>query len=438
MTAQVTLRRGQVAMLPIRKVAPDPDQPRREFDEQPLTELAANIKERGVLQPLVVRRAGKRIVIKMGERRWRAAKLAGLKVVPCILDDAEQTIIERGLDQVAENKFREDLNPLELGEFLVRLREQEKKSLNEIAAVLAKHGMPQVSRPQISNYMRLVELPEWAKAFVRDGTFGEAHGRELLAGKDFPPVLEVAKKMIADRIKWSGSATVSDIKEAVRRGFREHGVDLEWHYGDDQRLFDIKPCYKCEFYRKVGNTKLCMNRKEFERKNAEARALQLLKEKGKADRKPTKRELVRAEKEKQSKRERTDHHGEFYLPKLAVCRAHIPQCYVSVDESGRIEYAEVERPHHRARHTVRRMAEGTLPRAGGWIPRRASAMVPIIPPELRPPHALSNYHILWEADWRPEPPVDPALLKHIGGDLYAVLATWNLTEVERAVLFGRR
>lgn len=80
------------------------------------------------------------------------------------------------------------------------------------------------------------------------------------------------------------------------------------------------------------------------------------------------------------------------------------------------------------------------PRAEKWLWLHARAMVPNVPPALRPKAALSNYHLLFEAEWReiPRPPGDPALLKHIGGDLYAVLAVWDLTPLEQAVLSGRR
>ena len=96
-------------------------------------------------------------------------------------------------------------------------------------------------------------------------------------------------------------------------------------------------------------------------------------------------------------------------------------------------------PHYSTRRKVR-IADGVF-EGSTWASFTSAsarrAMVPLVPPPLRPAHALRNYHVLWEADWQQAPPADPALLKHIGGDLYAVLAIWDLTELERAVLAGR-
>lgn len=136
------------------------------------------------------------------------------------------------------------------------------------------------------------------------------------------------------------------------------------------------------------------------------------------------------------------------LPRLAVMRADIPWCWVRREASGSVMFtAAADRPHDRLRKGVYRLPAATLPEVsfaqvrpewGGWR-AQFRAMVPIIPPSLRPPWKLGNYEILWEATWEkvPRPPGDPALLRHIGGDLYAVLAIWDLTPLERAVLAGR-
>lgn len=131
------------------------------------------------------------------------------------------------------------------------------------------------------------------------------------------------------------------------------------------------------------------------------------------------------------------------VPKLAVARANRETVWTyGVDDRGGCVMQTKRDPHVNNRFDVMRFPEGTFGAAQdndwGHLPR-IRAVVPNIPPRLRPRTGLGNFHILFEAEWGidPEPPVDPALLKHIGGDLYAVIATWDLTELERAVLAGR-
>ncbi|MEA2702111.1 MAG: hypothetical protein QOD63_56 [Actinomycetota bacterium] len=135
-----------------------------------------------------------------------------------------------------------------------------------------------------------------------------------------------------------------------------------------------------------------------------------------------------------------DHQG---LPRLAVMQADKPWCFVRRTTGGAVHFAPQSWPGGSARKGIYRFSDGTL--APDLVTDRTfwswslRAMVPPIPPALRPPFKLSNYAILWEATWEkvPRPPGDPALLRHIGGDLYAVLAIWDLTDLERAVLAGR-
>ena len=129
------------------------------------------------------------------------------------------------------------------------------------------------------------------------------------------------------------------------------------------------------------------------------------------------------------------------LPALAITRADAERCFVRYYTQGAVQYGandrlvlQTLRPN---RSMLRAFKVDTLPR---WTTtpfrsmREGEARVPIIPPRLRPAHALSNYHVLWEATWSRLAPKDPALLKDIGGGLYVVLAIWDLTELERAVI----
>lgn len=131
-------------------------------------------------------------------------------------------------------------------------------------------------------------------------------------------------------------------------------------------------------------------------------------------------------------------------PRLAICRASQDWAHLQRWERGAFEISERPWPNSRANVyvSIRRFPEGTLPE-GPRIPYgRWRAMVPNVPPSLRPRFKLGNYHVLYEAEWIPfrqvRAPRDPFLLKHVGGELYAVLAAWDLTEIERAVLSDHR
>jgi len=130
------------------------------------------------------------------------------------------------------------------------------------------------------------------------------------------------------------------------------------------------------------------------------------------------------------------------LPCLAIVNSDAPECYLELDDDGSAQFKTKRWIDARARRQVVRFPAGTFPaptdRRVFWDHKRKSTLTPIIPPALRPKHNLSNYKTLWEVEsWTREPPRDPMLLKPLGGMLYAVLATWDLTEMERAVLRGR-
>jgi hypothetical protein len=128
------------------------------------------------------------------------------------------------------------------------------------------------------------------------------------------------------------------------------------------------------------------------------------------------------------------------LPCLAIVPSDAPECHVSLDREGGARFATAR--WVTARRKSVRFPAGTFPIAIDlpvfWRHNEHSTMTPIIPPALRPKHNLANYRTLWEVEqWKAEPPKDPMLLKPLGGMLYAVLAVWDLTEMERAVLRGR-
>ena len=177
---------GQI-MVKIKEVEPNPNQPRREFDQDALMELADSIKQFGIIQPLIVQKKNDYYEIIAGERRWRAAKIAGLKEVPVIVKEyTEQEIVEISL---IENIQRENLNPIEEAKAFKRLLEEFQLKQDEVAERVSK------SRTAVTNSMRLLKLGEKVQQMVIDDMISTGHARALLAIED-----EEQQYVIANRI----------------------------------------------------------------------------------------------------------------------------------------------------------------------------------------------------------------------------------------------
>lgn len=176
-------------MVPIEKVHPNPDQPRRTFTEEQLQELAASIKEKGIIQPLVVReRPGDKgaYEIVAGERRWRAAQIAMQHTIPVIVRDFDDTeVLEVA---IIENIQRADLNPVEEAAGYKALMDKFGHTQEKLSEVLGK------SRSYIANLVRLLQLPDEVQEFLRDGKLSAGHARALITSDD--PV-SLAKKVIS-------------------------------------------------------------------------------------------------------------------------------------------------------------------------------------------------------------------------------------------------
>jgi ParB family chromosome partitioning protein len=168
---------AELRELPVDLIAPNPSQPRRTFEEQPLVALAESLRERGVLQPVLVRPlAGGRYELIAGERRWRAAQLAGLESVPAMVrPDDDVASLELAL---IENMAREDLNPLEEARACAALIEDLGLTREEVGRRVGR------SRVAISNLLRLLDLPDLALMLLEDGSLSEGHGRALLMAPD--------------------------------------------------------------------------------------------------------------------------------------------------------------------------------------------------------------------------------------------------------------
>ena len=180
----------------------NPDQPRKSFDEEKLKELSASLKQHGIVQPLIVKKHDDRFIIVAGERRFRAARMAGIKTVPCILSEAgEEQLQEISL---IENIQREDLNPMEEAAAVKFLMDQHDLTQEEVAARLGK------SRPAIANTLRLMNLPESIRALIKAGKLTSGHGKVLAGLEDKQKLEELGIKAAEEG--WS----VRKLEDTVR------------------------------------------------------------------------------------------------------------------------------------------------------------------------------------------------------------------------------
>ncbi|CAN5128211.1 ParB/RepB/Spo0J family partition protein [soil metagenome] len=197
-----------VREIAIADIAPHPDQPRRHFDDDALTELAESIKLRGVLQPIVVRPVGSKFQIVAGERRWRAAQRAQLHQIPAIIREYDDsTVLEVAL---IENIQREELNAIEEGEAYARLTRDFGHSQESLGKIVHK------SRSHIANLMRLLDLPTPVRAMVAEGRLQMGHARALLGA---PNAEELAEQTVAKGL------SVRDVERLAKRAKKPEGVE---------------------------------------------------------------------------------------------------------------------------------------------------------------------------------------------------------------------
>ncbi|MWB76941.1 ParB/RepB/Spo0J family partition protein [Pseudooceanicola sp. 216_PA32_1] len=177
-SAAATPRRPDM-YVPIEQVAPNPDQPRRSFTPEHLEELAASIREKGIIQPLIVRekvQGEQRYEIVAGERRWRAAQMAQLHEIPVLVREFDDTeVLEVA---IIENIQRADLNPVEEAAGYRQLMDRFGHTQEKLAEALGK------SRSHIANLLRLLHLPEEVQTFLREGKLSMGHARALITSED--------------------------------------------------------------------------------------------------------------------------------------------------------------------------------------------------------------------------------------------------------------
>lgn len=254
-----------VTSLPLQKVEPNPNQPRHRFDEEELQALADSISEHGILQPLAVRKMeGGFYQIIAGERRWRAARLAGLQEVPVVVVEADdKTVMELAL---IENLQRQDLNPMEEAEGYRVLTEEYGLTQEEAAARVGK------SRPAVANALRLLALPDEVRELVEKGELSAGHARAILSLPTKAKQKTAAQRILALRLSVRQAETmckrlaaeekkpeppkhtdvdyVAECEKALSRrldrkvrivnGKRKGRFELEFYGEDDlQRLYEI-------------------------------------------------------------------------------------------------------------------------------------------------------------------------------------------------------
>ncbi len=189
---EVVVKEPAEVKVRISQIEPNKEQPRKMFDEDSLIELSESIKQYGVLQPLLVQKKDDYYEIIAGERRWRAAKLAGIKEIPVVIKDySDQQIMEIAL---IENIQREDLNPIEEAQAYQRLIKDYKLKQDEVAEKVSK------SRAAITNSLRLLKLDKRVQEMVMEGKLSNGHARTIISVEDKDKQFMIAQKIFDENL----------------------------------------------------------------------------------------------------------------------------------------------------------------------------------------------------------------------------------------------
>lgn len=181
---------GGILYIDINDIKPNVNQPRKAFDEEKLEDLAASIKEHGLIQPVVLRSVGTGYEIVAGERRWRAARKAGVKEIPCIVRELSDE--ENMLLAIIENMQREDLNPIEEAEGINQMIDTYGLTQDDVSRSVGK------SRPYITNCLRLLKLPEDIQRFVADGQLSAGHARAIVSAGSKEKQIALAQRAVKE------------------------------------------------------------------------------------------------------------------------------------------------------------------------------------------------------------------------------------------------
>jgi ParB family transcriptional regulator, chromosome partitioning protein len=248
---------AQLAQLPVDAIHANPRQPRRRFEPEATTGLASSIREQGLLQPVVVRpRAEGGYELIAGERRWRAAREAGVDTLPALIREADDR--ETLLLALVENVAREQLSPVEEARAYASLIDEFELTLGDVAARVGR------SKPSVSNRLRLLELPEEVLWMVARGELSEGHARAVLALPDHDARKRLAKRIVREGLSVRGTERAAQEGGAARKPRSASRVDpalaerarlaaehvtgiparvsagkLELHFGSEVRLEEL-------------------------------------------------------------------------------------------------------------------------------------------------------------------------------------------------------
>ena len=179
---------GGIAYIDINDIKPNSNQPRKTFDEEKLQELAASIEEHGLIQPVVLRKVKRGYEIVAGERRWRAARIIGIREIPCIVKELSDE--ENMLLAIIENMQREDLNPIEEAEGISQMIDTYGLTQEQVSRSVGK------SRPYIANSLRLLTLAAPVRRYVSEGELSAGHARALAVIKDEEKQISLAEAAV--------------------------------------------------------------------------------------------------------------------------------------------------------------------------------------------------------------------------------------------------
>lgn len=236
-SAKIEADEDRVLYIDINDIKPNKDQPRKTFNEEKLKDLANSIKENGVIQPLIIRKAQNGYELVAGERRWRAARIAEIKKVPCIIrnfDEKQNMIVA-----IIENMQRENLDPIEEALGLNEMIKRFEFTQEQVSNALGK------SRAYIANSLRLLKLPEKIQNMIIEGRISAAHGRTIITIKDEKKQIEVCDKIIRNGLSVRAAERLTEkIKDDVRpeRKKRKPSVNAEIAAVEDElrKIFGTK------------------------------------------------------------------------------------------------------------------------------------------------------------------------------------------------------
>ena len=236
-SASIEADEDRVLYIDINDIKPNKDQPRKTFNEEKLKDLANSIKENGVIQPLIIRKAQNGYELVAGERRWRAARIAEIKKVPCIIrnfDEKQNMIVA-----IIENMQRENLDPIEEALGLNEMIKRFEFTQEQVSNALGK------SRAYIANSLRLLKLPEKIQNMIIEGHISAAHGRTIITIKDEKKQIEVCDKIIRNGLSVRAAERLTEkIKDDAipERKKRKPSVNAEIAAVEDElrKIFGTK------------------------------------------------------------------------------------------------------------------------------------------------------------------------------------------------------